>query len=176
MENPSSQYSVSALTLPTLNFSATEAAHRKVRYNATGDHLSSYTLITMIPTYRHCAYENGPGTQSRMHSIMARRMRQRDIFRNLYGSINTECQRAFQRLHTKLRADATAVCQELEGALETENGAMSAAGSATEDPSLNVKALDELVEMAQKRLGAVNTGDEIDEASSSENGGVLSPA
>lgn len=41
----------------------------------------------MLPTYRACALEHGPGMKSRVHAIMSARMRQGDIFQIIGNSI-----------------------------------------------------------------------------------------
>lgn len=71
----------------------------------------------MIPTYRACASESGPGTQARMHALMARKMAARDIFRYLFACVHAECQSGFEGMVGTLRRDVEAVCKEVEGSL-----------------------------------------------------------
>lgn len=66
---------------------------RIIETNARGDHISSFVLELMIPTYRECAMQRGTETMARMHKIMKTRLDKRDIFIHIH-----------QRIEDKLRA------------------------------------------------------------------------
>ncbi|KAI4143217.1 MAG: hypothetical protein LQ341_002975 [Variospora aurantia] len=65
---------------------------RIIETNARGDHISSFILDLMNPTYRECAMQNGPGTMARMHRIMKTRLDKRDIFGLIQTRIEDEAQ------------------------------------------------------------------------------------
>lgn len=65
---------------------------RIIETNARGDHISSFILDLMNPTYRECAMQNGPGTMARMHRIMKTRLDKRDIFGLIQTRIEDEVQ------------------------------------------------------------------------------------
>ncbi|KAL8647071.1 MAG: hypothetical protein Q9210_005769 [Variospora velana] len=66
-----------------------------IETNARGNHISSFILDLMIPTYRECAMQNGPGTMARMHRIMKTRLDERDIFGLIQKRIEDESQSRF---------------------------------------------------------------------------------
>lgn len=119
-----------------------------------GDHFSSYVLTIMIPTYRACARENGPGMMARMHQIMATHMDRRDIFWHIYRRIDSECRNAFTAMDAALRASSANVCEELQRAFETANsGSVTTDGPGTR--AEDVAAVRELVEAVQRKLDRV---------------------
>ncbi|KAL8749362.1 MAG: hypothetical protein Q9199_007731 [Rusavskia elegans] len=97
-------------------------ARENIEFNAMGDHISSFILDLMIPTYRACATETGKGTMSRMHQTMRRRLDRRDIFDLIRRRIQTETQELFVEKTDSVRDHVIEMSESIRCQLETFNG------------------------------------------------------
>ncbi|KAL8782106.1 MAG: hypothetical protein Q9213_005676 [Squamulea squamosa] len=93
-----------------------------VEFNAMNDHISSYILELMIPTYRACAAETGQGTMARMHGTMRRRLVRRDIFKLMQRRIQSETQALFEEKADSLRDHVIEMSESIVSQLETFSG------------------------------------------------------
>ena len=84
--------------------------------------MSSLILTTMIPTYRACASECGPGMQARMHAIMARKMQHGSIFRFMHDKIEIGMNCMLDKMEDNLNNHIIELCAELEQQVETARG------------------------------------------------------
>lgn len=87
-----------------------------------GDHISSFILDLMIPTYRACAAETGKGTMSRMHQTMRRRLDRRDMFDLIRRRIQTETQELFVEKIDSVRDHVIEMSESIRCQLDTFNG------------------------------------------------------
>ncbi|KAL8905916.1 MAG: hypothetical protein Q9171_006480 [Xanthocarpia ochracea] len=97
-------------------------AGRQIEFNAMGDHISSYILGLMIPTYRACAAETGNGTTSRMHQTMRRRLHKKDLFELIRRSIQKETQELFDEKTDSVRNNVIEICESIVRQLDSFNG------------------------------------------------------
>ncbi|CAD6572450.1 MAG: hypothetical protein ASARMPRED_005340 [Alectoria sarmentosa] len=93
-----------------------------IEYNASGDHVTSMIVTTMLPTCRGCARESGPGTEARMHGIMASRMGRQDIVRYNHDYVTTESNRAIEARVDNISNHLTEMCAEIGRQVETVIG------------------------------------------------------
>ena len=87
-----------------------------------GDHISSYILGLMIPTYRACAAETGNGTKSRMHQTMRRRLHKKDLFELIRRCIQKETQELFDEKTDSVRNNVIEMCESIVQQLDSFNG------------------------------------------------------
>ncbi|KAL8977326.1 MAG: hypothetical protein Q9205_006849, partial [Flavoplaca limonia] len=76
---------------------------QNIEFNALGDHISSFILDLMIPTYRACTAETGKGTMARMHSTMKRRLDKRDLFILIRNRVKEQTGELFEQKMDTLR-------------------------------------------------------------------------
>lgn len=77
----------------------------------------------MLPTYRACALEHGPGMKSRVHAIMSARMRQGDIFQIIGNSIRTSIHAVLDHTYDNISNYVLEICANLESQIDTSRGA-----------------------------------------------------
>ncbi len=87
-----------------------------------GDHISSYILGLMIPTYRACAAETGTGTMSRMHQTMRGRLYKKDLFELIRRCIQKETQELFDEKTDSVRNNVIEMCESIVRQLDSFNG------------------------------------------------------
>ena len=87
--------------------------------------MSSLILTTMIPTYRECASECGPGTQKRMHAIMAHKMNGGSIFRFMHDKMEISMNSMLDDMEDNLNNHIIEMCADLGRHIETAKGTES---------------------------------------------------
>lgn len=93
-----------------------------IEYNASGDHVTSMIVTTMLPTYRACANQSGTGMKARMHAIMASRMAQQDIFRFIHDTVSRAMSRAIEERVDNISNQIIEMCAEIGRQVETVKG------------------------------------------------------
>ncbi|KAL8884624.1 MAG: hypothetical protein Q9215_007377 [Flavoplaca cf. flavocitrina] len=96
---------------------------QNIEFNALGDHISSFILDLMIPTYRACTAETGKGTMARMHSTMKRRLDKRDLFILIRNRVKEQTGELFEQKMDTLRESVVGMCTEVRDQLEAFGGA-----------------------------------------------------
>ncbi len=76
----------------------------------------------MIPTYRECASECGPGMQKRMHAIMARKMKRGSIFRFMHDKMEMGVSSMLNDMEDNLNNHIIEMCADLGRQVETARG------------------------------------------------------
>ena len=84
--------------------------------------MSSLILTTMIPTYRACALEHGPGTEDRMHEIMASKMRRGSIFRFMHDKMEIGMNCMLDEMEDNLNNHIIEMCAELGRQVKVASG------------------------------------------------------
>lgn len=93
-----------------------------LKYDATGNHLGSFVLKAMIPTYRACAGEHGTGMQARMHEIMARKMGSGSIFPYIHKQMKEGMEHWLDDMKSTFNNHIIKMCADLERHFETAGG------------------------------------------------------
>ena len=84
--------------------------------------MSSFILTAMIPTYRACALECGPGMEARMHAIMARKMERGSTFRFMHDKMEIGVNCMLDDMEDNLRNHIIEMCADLGRQVETASG------------------------------------------------------
>ncbi|KAI4087884.1 MAG: hypothetical protein LQ344_006509 [Seirophora lacunosa] len=88
---------------------------RIIETNARGDHISSFVLDLMVPTYGECAMQRGTETMVRMHKIMKTRLEKRDIFIHIHKGIEDKLQTLFDENVDGMLERITGFCSSIRG-------------------------------------------------------------
>ncbi|KAI4175409.1 MAG: hypothetical protein LQ348_006168 [Seirophora lacunosa] len=86
-----------------------------IETNARGDHISSFVLDLMVPTYGECAMQRGTETMVRMHKIMKTRLEKRDIFIHIHKGIEDKLQTLFDENVDGMLERITGFCSSIRG-------------------------------------------------------------
>ena len=84
--------------------------------------MSSLILTAMIPTYRECASECGPGMKARMHGIMARKMKGGSVFRFMHDKMEISMNSMLDVMEDNLNNHIIEMCADLGRQVETARG------------------------------------------------------
>ncbi len=81
----------------------------------------------MLPTYRSCAAESGPGMKARMYNTMTQRLARRDIFAFIHHQITKGSSKLFERTADTITTLLEVICMDVQRQIQLVRGPESEA-------------------------------------------------
>jgi len=106
----------------------------------------------MIPIYRACNAEHGPGMKNRMYGIMSESMNKRPVFMHIHSQTDVYMRAQILVMHVGASSKLASVCQDIQELLGALKGPESEASTSNEDDLDRVRAA---VAAARSKMGDI---------------------